>query len=82
VTTSHSPTELLRARTDWLPRVLFAAGVALVGSGAYVHVTMGDRTLGNCVETGACNPWHPQWVLAPLLAGGVALLAAVLLARR
>lgn len=65
------------------PLVLGAVGLALVGYGSYMHVTIGDRTLGNCVATGVCDPWDPQWVVAPVVAGAVVvLLAAVLACRR
>jgi fucose permease len=65
-----------------LPALLAAAGVASVGYGTYMHLTMGDRTLGNCVASGACDPWDPQWVLAPLALGAILLVVGVALAPR
>jgi hypothetical protein len=63
--------------------VLGVAGLGLVGAGSYFHLTIDDRTLGDCVATGVCTAWHPTWVLAPLAAGSMLLFAAVgLLVRR
>lgn len=53
----------------WALRTLFIAGIGLVGAGAYVHATIGGRTLGHCVESGACDPWHPTWVVTPVVLG-------------
>ena len=65
-----------------LSGVLALVGLGLLVYGGYMHVTMGDRTLGACVETGVCNPWDPQWVLAPLVVGVAFVGLAGLLAYR
>lgn len=62
-----------------LPKVLAVVGLGSVGYGGYMHFTMGDRTLGNCLETNVCNPWHPQWVIAPLVIGVISIFLAVYL---
>lgn len=64
------------------PSALFAIGAGLIAYGSYMHLTIGDRTLGNCLESGACDPWHPTWVVAPLVVGTLSLVVAVVLARR
>jgi hypothetical protein len=81
--TGSNPLNRLGGHTvDRLTGLLLLFGGGLAGYGEYMHVTMGDRTLGNCVETGVCDPWDPQWVLAPLALGGLCLLIAALVAWR
>lgn len=63
-------------QVELLAGVLLSLGFGFVGYGSYMHFTMGDRTLGNCVETGVCNPWNPQWVIAPLVVGAAFVLLA------
>lgn len=63
-------------RVDNVSKLLVMVGFGFAGYGSYMHLTMGDRTLGNCLETGACNPWDPQWVLAPLVIGATLIFLA------
>lgn len=79
VTPSNSAARRSTDARELLAGALFVVGLGLVGGGGYVHFTMGDRTFGNCVETGVCNPWDLQWVAAPLAIGVVALLVGWLL---
>jgi len=83
MSTSETPKERIWDVGEKLVGLLFVVGLGLMGYGSYMHFTMGDRTLGNCLETNACNPWHPQWVLSSLVVGaGLVLLAGYLLYRR
>lgn len=59
--------------------MLFAAGLALVGYGASVHLSVATRVgAGRC---DGCAPAHPLFVVAPL-AVGAPLIAAAVLSRR
>lgn len=74
-----------RSETDrpWInsPGIVGAVllGLVFVGYGTYMHVTMGDRTLGACE---VCNPWHPQWVVTPLVLGAALLVVGGYLVTR
>jgi hypothetical protein len=61
--------------------VLVAAGLALTGSGAYLHFSIAGRaSAGRC---DGCDPWHPLFVLAPLAVGaGFVLVGSWLYSRR
>lgn len=61
--------------------VLLLTGVGLVAYGSYVHFSVvAQLTGGHC---DGCNPWHPLFVLGPLVLGGALILSAgYLLARR
>ena len=74
MTTSETPEERTRKMGEKLVKLLFLSGFGLVGYGSYMHFTMGDRTLGNCLKNNACNSWGPQWVIAPLVIGAVFVL--------
>ena len=72
-----------QGRVGRLAGLFLVMGLGFAGYGSYMHFTMGDRTLGNCLETGACNPWDPKWVVAPLVIGAAfLLLAGVLVSQR
>lgn len=76
MTTSETPKERTRKMGEKLVGLLSVLGLGLVGYGSYMHFTMGDRTLGNCLKNNVCNPWDPQWVIAPLVIGAVFVLLA------
>ena len=61
-----------------LPGVLAAAGAALLGYGAYAHFSVVGRT-----RCDGCAPWHPLFVVAPVVLGAVLVVAGIgLLVRR
>lgn len=55
--------------------LLLVAGLGLTGYGSYIHLTVTARVgAGQC---DGCAPWHPLFVLTPLLIGvGMILMAA------
>jgi hypothetical protein len=51
---------------------VLVAGLGLAGTGSYLHLTIAARVrAGNC---DGCAPWHPLFVVAPLLVGIVLVL--------
>lgn len=60
---------------DWVRLAaggLLAVGLALASYGAYLHMSIAGRVrAGNC---DGCAPWHPLFVVAPLLLGSVLVL--------
>lgn len=57
--------------------VLLAVGIAIAGYGGYMHLTIAAQVrTGQC---DACAPWHPLFVLAPLIVGVMAVLMAAYL---
>lgn len=64
-------------RRGWSGRTIGAAllavaGLALASYGSYLHLTIAAR-----VSAGACDgcaPWHPLFVVAPLIVGTAAVL--------
>lgn len=80
MSTTNGPDARTWTTRTRLGGLLVGVGVALVGYGNYVHLTVGDRTLGHC---DGCDPWHPPFVVAPLVAGAtLALAGSSLLAMR
>lgn len=75
----------LASSDGWTPRravagLLLLVGLGLVGWGGYLHLTIAGR-----VRAGACDgcaPWHPLFVVTPLVVGTASLLAAGALLRR
>ncbi|WP_435066931.1 hypothetical protein [Haloplanus sp. C73] len=58
--------------TELLSGLALLAGIGLVGTGSYFHLTVATRvSAGRC---DGCDPWHPLFVLAPLVLGLVAIL--------
>lgn len=80
MTTRTSPMETDRRGSGLLAGLLLVAGLGLAGYGGYVHVTVAARvSAGRC---DGCAPWHPLFVLAPLVAGAALVLLAGYLAYR
>lgn len=72
-----------RGRSKILAGVLFLTGIALTGSGSYVHFRAAAllRTKQHCL---GCSMflWHPLFVVAPLVIGlGFVLTSGYLLYR-
>jgi hypothetical protein len=59
---------------------LFILGVGLSGAGTYLHLNLSGRMQAGACD--GCDPWHPLFVVTPLLAGAVLLLTACLLLLR
>ena len=57
--TAGTVTGQSQSRVDRLAGLLVVVGLGFAGYGSYMHFTMGDRTLGKRLETGACNPCDP-----------------------
>ena len=67
-----------RARVGVLSATVAAAGVVLLGYGASAH-----RSVTGVARCDGCEPWHPLFVVAPLVVGGVlVVVGSALLARR
>ena len=71
---------------DWNGRTLLGGlglllGLGLVGAGGYFHLTLAARVAaGRC---DGCAPWHPLFVVAPLVVGtALVLLVGYLSLRR
>lgn len=76
VPTSKTPRR--RAQAPLLPALLSIVGLTLLGFGTYAHLSVASRT-----HCDGCEPWHPLFVLAPLVVGaGVLAVGGVLFARR
>ena len=61
-----------------LPAVVAAVGVVLLGCGLSAH-----RSVAGVARCDGCEPWHPLFVVAPLVVGGVlVVIATALFARR
>lgn len=60
-----------------LPWLLGLLGAVLAGYGAYTHFSIAART--NC---DGCAPWHPLFVVAPLVLGALLLVGAAVLRYR
>jgi hypothetical protein len=60
---------------DWVPIAaggLLAIGLALASYGAYLHLSIAGRVrAGDC---DGCAPWHPLFVVAPLVLGSALVL--------
>ena len=53
--------------------LLLVAGLALAGYGSYLHRTLAARvSAGQC---DGCQPWHPLFVVTPIVVGAAFLLA-------
>lgn len=61
-----------RAQVPLLPALLSLVGLALLGFGTYAHLSVAGRS-----HCDGCEPWHPLFVLAPLVAGAVTVGVAV-----
>ena len=60
--------------------LLLVSGLGLAGAGTYLHLTIAARvSAGQC---DGCAPWHPLFVVTPIVAGVVIAAVAVLLSRR
>lgn len=66
-----------RARVRLLPVLVAAVGVVLLGYGLSAH-----RLATGVARCDGCAPWHPLFVVAPLVVGGVLVVGGALLARR
>lgn len=64
-----------------LAGLLLVAGLGLAGYGGYVHFTVAAQVrAGQC---DGCSPWHPLFVLGPLVIGVTfVVVASFLLSRR
>jgi hypothetical protein len=58
-----------------LTALLSAAGLALLGYGTWMHVSVAGQA-----RCDGCARWHPLFVLAPLAVGGALFIVAVALA--
>jgi hypothetical protein len=57
---------------DLLTGLALLAGIGLVGTGSYFHVTTAAQvSAGQC---DGCEPWHPLFILAPLVLGSLLVL--------
>lgn len=67
--------------SDLLAAALFVLGLGLSGYGGYIHFTVAAQLKsGRC---DGCSPWHPLFVLAPLVIGiSFVLVSGHLLYRR
>ena len=67
--------------SDFGAGLLFLIGLVLSGYGSYTHVTIAARVgAGQC---DGCAPWHPLFVITPLVVGiGLVLLTGYRLIRR
>lgn len=64
-----------------LAGLLVAVGLGLVGWGTFLHLQLSGRLGAGACD--GCSPWHPLFVVAPLVVGaGLALAGGSLLARR
>ena len=80
MTTSGTPFERVPDGRALLGGLLLVAGVGLAGVGSYLHVTVAAQVRAEGCD--GCDPWHPLFVLAPLVVGAVSvLLAGSLLSR-
>lgn len=61
-----------RAQVSLLPALLSLVGLALLGVGTYAHLSVASRA-----HCDGCEPWHPLFVLAPLVVGVVIVGIAV-----
>lgn len=59
------------------PPAIASVGVVLVGIGVYMN-----RSIAGRARCDGCEPWHPLFVLAPMLLGTVLVAAGWLAARR
>jgi hypothetical protein len=50
-----------------LAGLLVAAGLGLVGWGTYLHLQLAGRLGAGACD--GCSPWHPLFVVAPLVLG-------------
>ena len=61
-------------KRDLLGGLLLVPGLALAGYGSYLHFTVAARvSAGQC---DGCAPWHPLFVVAPIVVGAALLLLA------
>lgn len=61
-----------------IPTLLVAlVGLALLGSATYAHFSIAGAT-----RCDGCTPWHPLFVLAPLVGGAAFVASAGLLYAR
>lgn len=47
-----------------------AVGLGLVSYGAYTHLSLAGRA-----RCDGCDPWHPLFVVAPLVVGSILVLS-------
>lgn len=69
---SSSETTRSRALIPVLPVLLSFVGLTLLGFGTYAHLSVAGRS-----HCDGCEPWHPLFVLAPLVVGAVTVGVAV-----
>lgn len=60
-----------------LTALMAGLGVSLVGYGAYIHVTIAAKT-----RCDACDPWHPLFVVAPLVIGSLLVILSAIIHTR
>lgn len=69
----------MSGRSGWdrlhvLASVLLVVGLGLAGYATYLHFKItGQLQAGHC---DGCAPWHPLFILAPLLIGSAFVLGA------
>ena len=67
-----------RTRVGLLPVTVAAVGVVLLGYGVFAH-----RSVTGVARCDGCEPWHPLFVVAPLVVGGVlVVVGSALFARK
>lgn len=77
-------TQALTNRTwtkrDLLGGLLLVPGLALAGYGSYLHFSIAARvSAGQC---DGCAPWHPLFVVAPIVVGAALILLGAYLVYR
>lgn len=67
MTTTTSDSERGWNRRDLLAGLLLLVGLGLAGAAGYLHLTIAAQVrAGNC---DGCAPWHPLFVVTPLVVG-------------
>ncbi|MFC7251240.1 hypothetical protein ACFQJ5_15550 [Halomicroarcula sp. GCM10025324] len=67
-------TERVLTKRDLLGGLLLPPGLALAGYGSYLHFSIAARvSAGQC---DGCAPWHPLFVVAPIVVGAALLTAS------
>ena len=62
-----------RSVAERIARPLIVVGLGLVGWGTYLNLRLGAQlSAGRC---DGCAPWHPLFVVAPILLGAVLVLS-------
>jgi hypothetical protein len=72
MTLSEQRSEGTSTVMDLLTVLTLVPGIGFVGVGSYIHLTVtAQARTGQC---DGCEPWHPLFVLAPLVVGSLLVL--------